>query len=234
MRNFLNNDDIVFYDHIRYHENYHVPENYRLTHHQRQAVIATVLGDGSILYPYRGAKNPRIVWNMGNESHARYKADFFSFLGAELSRKDNPGFGSKWFCVRTAAHPVIKRTHDELYDGSNKNITQKWISELDEVGWAWLYGDDGHLGSNDTCFIHCEGYGKEVAEMYVSALEKFTGCGVVSVHKYNGGTPKKERFCVKFNSEASDKFMERVAPHMATGMEYKISKGNISRRYREN
>lgn len=215
-----------FYEYVRYHENFNVSANYLESHSQRQAILATVLGDGSILYPYKGAATPRIVWNMGNKDHAEYKRDFFQFLGCNLKEKNNPGFGSDWYCLSTKTHPLIKKFHDELYIGTKKNITRDWIYELDEIGWAWLYGDDGSL-SNDCCSIHTEGYGKEISQIYANAINIFTKTDGAVASKYFGGTPKKERFYVRCNRNTSREFTKRVGPHMATGMEYKLSKSYI-------
>lgn len=228
LSNFINKSEVpLFSDYIRHHNNFKVSANYKETHKQRQAIIATVLGDGSILYPYKGAGTPRLVWNMGNKEHAEYKRDFFEFLDCKLKEKDNTGFGKNWYCLSTRAHPLIKKFHDELYVGTKKNITRDWVYELDEIGWAWLYGDDGNL-SNECCRIHTEGYGKEISQIYADAINIFTKTDGAVVSKYFGGTPKKERFYVRCNRNTSREFIKRVGPHMATGMEYKLGKGYIS------
>lgn len=193
-------------------------------------MIASVLGDGSIMYPHSDARYPRLMWNMGNKEHAQYKHRFFEFLGSTYTEGENPGWGPRWYQVKTSCHPVLVGFHDELYVGRKKNFTQRWLNELDAFGWAWVYGDDGHLGSNDEAFIHTEGYGKEVSQMYANAINAFLGGDYARVFSYIGGTPKKDRFSVKINGRGSDEFFSRIEAHMADGMEYKIGSRNIKRR----
>lgn len=221
-----------FNDRIRHHENLITPANYVISGNIRQAILASVLGDGYLSKAYKGAATHRITWNMGNELHAKHKADFFSDFGATYKRKQNPGFGKDWHCVVTKCHPSLTKIYNELYDEGKRKITQGWVNELDALGWAWLYGDDGSIGQNDNCFIHCEGYGEEVAGMYCNAINDFTGTNGAKVASYIGGNPKKERFYVRLSAKSSDEFMSRVQPHMAPGTEYKIRLGRISRRYR--
>lgn len=97
------------------------------------------------------------------------------------------------------------------------------IPQLNEVGWAWYYGDDGHYdAASKACFFHTEGLGEEGAKIVANGLSEFLGVeGAASVYMYHGGTPKCERFMVRIKKNESKKFIQRVKDHMATGLEYK-------------
>lgn len=231
-----NSDNLIFADYIPYHDRLKAPASLRLTNEQEQAVLASILGDGYLAYAYSKAKSPRLVWNMGNQKHAKYKQDFFEFLSPTFTEKENLGWGSSVYSVVTSCHPCLKPIHDKYYKGKAKNpkLIGSIFHQLDSVGWAWFYGDDGHLGQNDSCFLHTEGYGEAGSKECAVAVNNFTKTNGAKVFSYIGGRPKKERFCVRMNAECSDEFMARIKEYMANGLEYKISSGNINRRYKKN
>lgn len=219
---FINNGvDPVFSDCIGKHWAYKVPENYIPTDHQHQIIIASMIGDGSLSVPYKGA-SARICWNMGNKEHALFKRDAFDFVGAEYTQQENPGFGSEWHCVRTKSHPLFTRYGDKYgYTKSRVNPESGIYHELNEVGWAWLYGDDGHMCKNGLLYIHTESFSKDHAIIVVDALNKFIGRNCCAVHSYIGGAKKREMHCVRINKNASKEFISRIKENMANGLEYK-------------
>lgn len=234
-RAFLSNESAIieYKKHIRYHERYLLPASYELTHNERQALIASVLGDGSFLLPYKhNDPKPRFVWNMGNEAHTLYKKDFFSHFSHHYEKRVNGGFGAFNYRLRLNGHPCLSSLYSELYLDGKKNITQDWLYELDDFGWAWLYGDDGHLcKTSQVCHLHTEGYGEDVANYYANALDRMLNRkNSAMVYAYKGGHKNKLRYSVKLKGVANDEFMERVRPHMATGMEYKVTGRSINRK----
>lgn len=231
----MRGDKVIFADYIPYHDRLKAPANKRLTHEQEQALLASIVGDGYLAYAYKGARLPRVTWNMGNKEHAKYKQNFFEFLQPSFTEKENPGWGAVTYSVNTSCHPCLKPIHDKYFKEGKKdpNLIPDIFRSLDAIGWAWFYGDDGHLGQNDSCFLHTEGYGEHISNECAKAVNYFTKTNGARVFSYFGGTPKKDRFCVKMNAECSDEFMARIKNHMADGLEYKISKNNINRRYKK-
>lgn len=216
-----------FSTYVQKHGRYKIAGNYRPTDYQHQIIIASMLGDGSLSKPYKGY-NPsaRIHWNMGDEKHARYKAREFEFIGASYSEKENPGFGNRWYCVRTASHPVFSK-YGERYGFKKKNIDPHSgiYSELNEVGWAWLFGDDGHTDHKlKIAHLHTESFGLEHNEIVRDALNEFIGFDGCSVHGYVGGAKKRKLFSIRMTKNGTKEFMGRIEKHMADGMEYKVIK----------
>lgn len=165
---------------------------------------------------------------MGNKAHAEFKCEAFSFLGARMVEKMNPGWGAKWFSVRTCCHPSLDQFRDQFY-GSDRSViaTEAMLAELNATGWAWWYGDDGSLMQQSGCahmaLLHTEGYSESDNTKIKSALESFIGIkGGVSIAKYFGGTPKKERTMLRLKTNATVEFFKRIAPHMAPSMAYKL------------
>lgn len=214
--------DIKYSPFGRKHQYYKVPENYQPQGEEHQIIIAAILGDGCLIKPYDGA-NHRIQWNMGNKEHALFKLSQSSFIGSKYKEGKNPGFGENWFCIQTACHPMLTR-YAKKYGDSKGLVDDSGItSELDSLGWAIYYGDDGHITRGGNCFLHTEGKSDEMVENIKLSLNDFIGIddGAV-ICSYFGGTKKRLLKCIRMKNEASVKFMEKVAPYMAHGMEYKI------------
>lgn len=215
-----------FCEYIAKHDNYIVPASYEPNDFERQIILASMVGDGSLSFPYSKPCHARIQWNMGNKEHAIFKAKAFEFVGSSMKEKRNPGFGDNWFCVATKSHPLFSR-FVEMYGERKKNIkpSSGIFHELNEVGWAWLYGDDGHYcNASRSAFIHTEGFAKQDVEIITSALNEFIGFECASVHGYIGGLKKREMHCVKINKVGTYEFIKRIESNMADGVEYK--KGN--------
>lgn len=196
-----------------------------LTNNEFQACIASLLGDGYLSFANSKSSMPRFSWNMGNKDHAKFKCDFFSNFGSSVVEKKNPGFGESWFCVTTKSCVAFIDIYQN-YRLDNKDDRAKVIAPLlDNIGWAWLYGDDGCLGQNNCAIIHTESLTSVGAQYICDALSVFLDIkDCATVYKYLGGTPKKERVLVRIKKDASNEFFKRIKDHMATGMEYKVGR----------
>jgi len=218
------------YGSLPYHGRLKLPYNYEPTPEQHELIIASCLGDGSLLQGGNATKGAshHLAWNMGDKHHAEFKQKALSFLGCSLKEGVNPGWGARWYSLVTQQHPFLNKYRPMMYAEDRSPIAApEVLSVLGPLGWAWWYGDDGHMSDN-VAFMHTEGYSDECNENIRQALCRFIDIqDAVSVAKYLGGTPKKLRTMLRFKNEASRKFFEIVAPHMAPSMAYKV--GNFYR-----
>lgn len=216
-----NGDRVQFQEFRTKHSHYSHPANKCFDPDQHQKIISSILGDGCLIKPYEGA-NHRLAWNMGHKGHAEYKTRNFSFLGAKLREKKNPGFGNEWFCIRTQCHPMLSMYAESYGDSKGLKLTSI-AHELNELGWAWYFGDDGHTDhKHEIAFLHTEGKSHEMVLSIRDALRDFVGSDGVVVHSYIGGTKKRNLECLRMRKNETKVFMERIKRHMADGMEYKI------------
>lgn len=200
---------------------------FKLTSDEFQAVISSLLGDGHMNYPNKQSNFPRLQWNMGNKKHAEYKRDFFSRFGADMKESENPGWGSKWFQVITPCLPALVDIYSEFRLDDRVERARRIFPLLDDVGWAWFYGDDGHYDSKrGLAFLHTEGLGEEGSKICLECLNYYLGMNAGKVDCYLGGNPKKERYMVRLNRGGSDEFIKRIKKHMAKGMEYKTGESH--------
>lgn len=164
---------------------------------------------------------------MGNKEHALFKFEAFnSFVGASYTERDNPGFGSNWFCVKTKSHPLFN-SYLNKYGERKKNlkVSSGIFDELNELGWAWLYGDDGHYDKRSkTAFIHTECFSEHDVNLIRESLNAFLGIDGARVHSYIGGQKKREMYCIRMTKGGTDEFFAKIKESMADGLEYKIGK----------
>lgn len=187
-----------------------------------QNILAAMIGDGCLLKAYEGS-NYRLAWNMGNESHARSKLRAFEWAKPKFTHRNNPGFGSEWYQVRTACSPVFT-SYAEKYGNSRDGYkVGKISSELDAMGWAIYYGDDGHLAKRyGNAFIHTEGFDHDGVLAIKNNLCEFIGLDGVSVYGYMGGKNKRYLECLRMGKHETIEFFKRIKPYMEDGLEYKI------------
>ena len=211
-----------FYEIITHHKTNVVPNNYELSNEQRQKVIASAYGDGSLKLGSKASRRPRIVWNMGNKDHALYKKDHFKFVGATYKEGVNPGFGVEWHTVVTKSHYCLLDVYERVNVGGVKVLDVGLIRELGDIGWAWWYGDDGHLDKRrGLAFLHTESFGaRDVADI-TKCINDYLGFDGSRVCSYVGGAKKRRMYCVRFTKEGTEEFIKRVRPYMANGVQYK-------------
>lgn len=190
----------------------------------RQAVLASLLGDGYMNYPNKSSKMPRMNWNMGNYEHALYKKNFFSEYGATMDKAENPGWGSKWYRLKTSCSIAFIDIYSNFRIDDKVERANAIAPELNEIGWAWYYGDDGHYDKkSEIAYIHTEGLLEEGSWHICNSLNNFLGGYYATVDSYMGGTPKKKRFMVRLRKEGTKIFFSKIKDHMAIGLEYKIA-----------
>jgi hypothetical protein len=221
---------VNFMPYLPKHSNYVSPANYVPSNYEHQIIIGSLCGDGSLSFPYKNKpSNPRITWNMGNKEHAIHKLNKFNeFIGATYSEKTNPGFGKEWHTVKTKSHPMLIE-YVKKYGERKKNLKVESgiFDELDEIGWAWLYGDDGHFcKSSGIAYIHTEGFCEDDNHSIKQSLNKFINSDSARVHSYIGGKNKRQLHCIRLTKEGTHEFIERVKKNMASGVEYKAGIGS--------
>lgn len=214
------------------HHNSRVHPKKEISPDEHQNILAAMIGDGCLLKnTARGTY--RLAWNMGNKPHALSKLEAFSGFNSSYNERDNPGFGEKWYQVRTSCWKGFDY-YAEKYGNSRNGYNCGLISsELNALGWAIYFGDDGHSSvSNNhlTVAVHTEGFTESQCNEIAVNLENFIGVyGGVSVKSYIGGTKKRKMFFILLtSSEAKYEFFKKITPHMENGVEYKIKLDSLN------
>lgn len=217
-----NGHKVVYQKSLPKHGCYNHPVGKIFTGNEHQIMLSAILGDGCLIQANKRSYH-RVVWNMGHEQHARHKLSMTGFLGSKYSSMPNPGFGNTWHRVVTSCSPVLTMYAHKYGDSKGLKDDSGIAFEMDEFGWAWYYGDDGHLDKDSQCcFLHTEGKSHDMVLNIQRAFNDFIGMDGASIHKYIGGTKKRPLECLRMKKNATKEFHQRIAKHMAEGMEYKI------------
>ena len=184
---------------------------------QRTLLLGTLLGDSSILYPYSGARSPRISFNHGpkQEQWARYKAERLPSLRFDVKSVPNCGYGTISIRGSSVCHPHLVPIFDLVNRDGKKCITTEWLDALSEEAIAWWYMDDGSLHPSDFVTLHTEGYSRGEVDIVV---DWFRSRG----YSCKASNSKGKYWIVLFKAESSRMLVEDLAPYAAPGMEYKF------------
>lgn len=210
-------------------------------------IYGTLLGDGSIAYPNRHSRFPRLAWTHGPQQQEwmEYKASRLAALRPQVYATANAGYGSTSVCCRTACHPDLVSVYDQVKGNttgenpvtghpitgtkSRKRVSQSWLSQVSLEGLSWWYMDDGSLslspqGSPQIQF-HTEGY--TYAENLLIA-EWLTGLGYpVKVRTYQRGHNGKRYCYIAMGAETVRRWLADLQPFSIPSMDYKFGAGRI-------
>lgn len=182
---------------------------------ERQAVLGTLLGDSSLLFPNRRSAFPRLVTNHGEPQRewVYHKAALLHRFNPHVSEADNRGYGSRWVRMATSCLPCLAPIHQLVVREGRKRITSEWLDALGPVGLAWWIGDDG--GSTGNGFVF-NTHGCLPAEVELVAAWFRDSYGPTTVHYYPGYPT------LYVSAEARRRFLPLVEPHLPHSMQYKL------------
>lgn len=189
----------------------------------RSLVFGTMLGDGSLgKHPhFKGGWH--ISWTHANNQRAL--TDWYcKVLGIPFYLEENYATGyshDKHRCVISRSELFEEVADVCLGDDLQKRINSKWLSEVDVVGLATWYMDDGSISygrkgkQRPRALFHTEGfYEKEVEKLMEFLLNRF---GIDSVkQKYRGYTG------IRLNADAAERFWKLVCKYIIPELRYKL------------
>lgn len=195
-------------------------------------IYGTLLGDGSITYPNKHSRFPRLAWTHGEQQQLwmEYKASKLADLRPKIYTAANSGYGDRSICCRTVCHPDLVTVFACVKGkAGQKTVSMAWLSQITLEGLAWWYLDDGSLslspqGSPQIQF-HTEGYSKD--ENYLIA-EWLTNLGYTAkVRSYTRVRTNKQYNYIALGADAARNFLADIRQFSIPAMEYKFGDGRI-------
>jgi len=211
-------------------EQYRLYKSLRLTSSQRELVIGTVLGDGSIEFA-KGSRNPYLSLGVGLSTEAReyleWKVDMMGKFFRRRPRREKKG----WF-VASVSHPEFLKLYVYLYPNGVKRITREALDQIGPFGVAVWFQDDG--GSDfsrakdkprENCMYDisiCRDEGEvSVAQNYFQEVY-----GISSVLQLSRSD--RDYFSLYFPKENSRLLESLISPYIIPCMRYKIGQPSVS------
>lgn len=195
-----------------------------LTQEQRQLMLGSLLGDGSIAHSAYGAffrlchGGPQLeylLWKktlLGNLVQAEPKSYQKRFRGT---------FNTQWH-IHTILHPEIAELRKLAYPEGVKRITDDWLSRVDSLGLALWYMDDGSFlkASNSRQVVFCtEGFDNgDTRRLQKWLLERWKVESVLQPCRTRQG----ERFRLRINRTQTPAFFAIIHQHIPASMQYKL------------
>jgi recombination protein RecA len=186
--------------------------DYNLTEDQRQLILGSSLGDGSLRKTGTHTASFRVGHGTEQTEYAVWKHEMLSPITRDFGKVGN-GFGFDTFATATLAD---FRSH--LYNEKGKRtITDDVLNALDARGLAAWYGDDGTFAG------HFERWGNGKSSLYNFSLKGEDREKVMNYFERIGiGRPQDFGRGFRFNSEQTKRLHEFIAPYLHPSLEYKL------------
>lgn len=198
-----------------------------LTKTQKQILLGGCIGDGYISQrnkPY-GFACFGVGHSEAQVGYLRWKQKVFgSLVSSEhvlperhvIIENKPVSHGKKFYSFQTSQHPEIRDIKSTVIVEDRVAISD-WVYELNDVGWAIVYGDDGCLVKNSAVRIYTMSFTEPEILTMNNALRK--NLGVESGYYRES---RKGKYVLTIGTHYSKIFFERIAPFMHPSVAYKI------------
>ena len=195
------------------------------TQRQQEIVFGTLLGDG-YLRPTNGNSDNcsyslALCHGEKQLEYLKWKfAEFENFVTTKefkISIREFRG-NAPTYAFSTVSHPFLNEAHRICYNrGGKKDITAQWLSHITPLALAVWYMDDGSLNKRYHTIVLCtNSFSREGQRLAIDFLKERYGIDAVLEPRRNGQT------VLRINASQSRKFMDIVAPHVPSCMDYKL------------
>lgn len=189
-----------------------------LNYIQRQIIVGGLIGDGSI--------NKNYSYCLTQSDHQKEYLDYKIHLMGDIFQRVPKCYikdGRKQWSIGSIKHPELIELRDRAYPNGKLTIGS-WVDEINELGLAIWYLDDGSFNKNKQslqCILSTDAYTEE-GNIYLQKLilRKFNiKSSIIKVHdkRYN-----VIRYRLIINKHEAITFREIVRPFTPKTMMYKI------------
>lgn len=194
-----------------------------LNQFQKSFLFGTLLGDAYINNRHSG-RSLQFVHGQPQEQYIQFKAALFHCENLRLRGGYKPE-KYLWTC-QSRIIDNLDDIYGFTYPSEKKTITQKWLDQVDEIGLAAWYMDDGSLlkqkgkRSKNVSFsalFHTEGFNRVQCDLLVSWLKKRWN---IDASVYSNG--RRKHHYIRLTCQASIKFWGLIVPWVIPSMKYKF------------
>lgn len=192
---------------------------------ERSALLGSLLGDGMLC-----RKGHRASFRAGHciaqLPYLQYKQSLldglhFHIRKACLPRQSWEGriVQSTPFSVgETSPHTGIAQIADLTYPRGQKTITAAWLSEVDELGLALWYLDDGTLAHRRGMSARFSTHSRSLNEVILLKEWLRSRFGLNAVMD----EVRPQQYCLRLNKESTYRLAELIRPFVIPEMQYKL------------
>lgn len=188
----------------------------------KQLLIGSLLGDGCFCSVGNQAKNKCL-----SIAHSEKQEDYLRFKHSILAKynlaspivkyrivnsryKSGECKGSRF---KSRLHPIFTDIRTRCYDSTgHKRVIKDFISDIDALGLAIWYMDDGFVTKNSCIFSTCSFTFEEQTILSELLLDKFGLHFTIGKHDNS----------MYLHAEDFPKFKELISPYVLESMQYKL------------
>lgn len=193
----------------------------------KQLILGSLLGDACINSNSKNGNYRSIHF-----SHSEKQLDYFNYkkrvLGKYCLGEKNrtSGYGSKMYDMHTTTNLDLNNfINTNCMVNNKKTVTKDWICEVDPLGLAFWYMDDGSIQNRDSDNLSCritlntQGFSFDEHLIIVDFFKTRYNIDVTIGDKevYKGHV-------IIFDVKNTEKFCAIVAPYICDSMKYKLPK----------
>ena len=204
---------------------YHFTESF--PYEIKQLILGSLLGDASINANDKNGGYRCVHFTQSDKQIAyfNYKK---SLLGkyALGERTRTSGYGSLMHDMHTTTNLELNKFLNEYcMKNGKKFVTQEWCNELDPMGLAFWYMDDGSISNRDNdrlgCRIHIatNGFSLQENETLANMLRDRFG-----IETTIGDKETYKGYTLILDVKNTERFCSLIAPYVCDSMKYKLPK----------
>jgi recombination protein RecA len=187
-------------------------KHYALSDDQRQLILGSLLGDGSL----RFASAHNVHFRVGHGERQRAYCEWKHEMLAPFANKLAPT--GKGIGFDTIPMHQLAWLHEAVYaNGGGRMVSDALIEQLDARSIAAWYCDDGTFGGNHARW----GHGKATIACKALSIEDRERLAA-QCEALGMGRPMVSGINLLFSAERTRLFQERIAPYVHPSLDYKL------------
>ena len=192
----------------------------QLSYIEKQVSLGTLLGDGSLTYCKNIFCSSGLIFShsLKQQEYATWKASLLHNFTPHVQISTNVNsYGKTRIRVNTNVSQKFTKIKNLCYNNGKKKVTVEWLKQLDFLGFAIWYMDDGYLNTsskNNAIGLSTEGFSLEEVELIINFFKENN---IVSYIKAYRGL-----YGITISTESSEKIWQQIRKYIPECMQYKL------------
>ncbi len=199
----------------------------KITEIQKQIILGSLLGDGSVRYTKRFLEGRSTgIKMMQSEQRLSYLHFKKEIMGWHITSESTQKSGWNKFPMHTLGTESsdiltgILKDLEIINPKGKKKVTRKWLEALTPLGLAIWYCDDGSIASEKgvSVRINTQGFTEKENELIIAYFKQRWDLTFIIVPEKR---KNKNLFSIRANTEDSIRFLEIISDYIPISMGYK-------------
>jgi recombination protein RecA len=186
-------------------------KHYDLTEDQRQLILGSLLGDGSLRYASEQNVSFRVGHGERQQDYCQWKWEMLAPFANKMG-KTGKGFG-----FDTIPMHQLAELHTQAYGPQGRQVSEAMLTALDARAVAVWYGDDGTFSGSYERWDHGKA---EIGCVKLSMADQERLAA--RLEELGMGRPTVRERSLLFSGERAHALHEKIAPYLHPSLDYKL------------